>query len=832
MKVIFMFILLISCSKDPSVDSSSSKDDSYSRVSKTLGIIDQALASISNSNSNSGTASISGILKLSSSTCETSERDDGISCTENGSPCLDGEKLDQADESYSQANAYCLTSFNTYSPDSSRGVLHLAKGFLCIAESEGVFDSLSAEGDTDSKSGLDFTIQYTPGGDNCFGESEEVVTKLLDGQTSYSLTDVTIAAEQLSGVSGVFDYKLTFSISSENSTLYVKNNSDIVAALFIDGDNAWSISLDLNEGELRFENIDSRYRRVRLLAEGTVDSDGIFSNIDYLSGWKIEYCEGNTNYWSEFTSFFGSDNKGFVGNVIRNDSYNSTDCDNVSADPNDNQFTYVTRYNCNGGDCDRLPSIETSERGINNLIGDNISTAVTALNSSANPLDFFSVGLNNIFNPGWAQMSEAPIVGRDSFAEAWTGEEMIIWGGNNGDGSLNTGALYNPDNDSWTEMPTTNAPSPRGDLENGGLFISYTDSEDNIKNQFFVFGGGCVSEAYYNHGSRVSNLDGGLYDIDSNSWSYLTTVDAPGGRPYVQRAWTGEKVIVYGGNHGLDPLPEVTGEITQQNIQDAVEAQAGSSECPDYSSGILNIGSDSYVEANPVIAHLYDPVNESWSEITEVDAPTQRKHESIVWTNDQLFIFGGAFEHGTGSDDLYNSSLLFDETYFLDPTSGGTWELLSNNSYTPSEREFAPAVFNGRYVFLINGIYVTEADSYTIASGGGIFDTQTNSWIEMSTSGAPTSFTSIVWSGTHLIAYGGMTINSTFASASITSEVYLYDLAKDEWTSVSLPSFYETRSGARGVWADDRLLMWGGVSEPFTTTSENFLSSGLIYFPN
>ena len=43
----------------------------------------------------------------------------------------------------------------------------------------------------------------------------------------------------------------------------------------------------------------------------------------------------------------------------------------------------------------------------------------------------------------------------------WTGSEMIVWGGGNNSGNLDTGGRYNPATDSWTPTATINAPSAR-----------------------------------------------------------------------------------------------------------------------------------------------------------------------------------------------------------------------------------------------------------------------------------------------------------------------------------------------------------------------------------
>ncbi len=44
----------------------------------------------------------------------------------------------------------------------------------------------------------------------------------------------------------------------------------------------------------------------------------------------------------------------------------------------------------------------------------------------------------------------------------WTGSEMIVWGGSDGSGPVNTGARYRPDKDVWVSMTTSGAPIRAG----------------------------------------------------------------------------------------------------------------------------------------------------------------------------------------------------------------------------------------------------------------------------------------------------------------------------------------------------------------------------------
>ena len=62
---------------------------------------------------------------------------------------------------------------------------------------------------------------------------------------------------------------------------------------------------------------------------------------------------------------------------------------------------------------------------------------------------------------GGTSVTNAPDA-RELHTAVWTGSEMIVWGGVNITGYLNTGGRYNPGTDSWTDIGTTGAPSARG----------------------------------------------------------------------------------------------------------------------------------------------------------------------------------------------------------------------------------------------------------------------------------------------------------------------------------------------------------------------------------
>jgi hypothetical protein len=74
-------------------------------------------------------------------------------------------------------------------------------------------------------------------------------------------------------------------------------------------------------------------------------------------------------------------------------------------------------------------------------------------------------GLYDPVGNAWTGATVAPgatLTARSLPAAVWTGREMVIWGGHDAGGPMNTGARYSPATDTWLgTIPTTGAPSGR-----------------------------------------------------------------------------------------------------------------------------------------------------------------------------------------------------------------------------------------------------------------------------------------------------------------------------------------------------------------------------------
>jgi len=184
----------------------------------------------------------------------------------------------------------------------------------------------------------------------------------------------------------------------------------------------------------------------------------------------------------------------------------------------------------------------------------------------------------------WAPMStmgQPPP--RFAHTVVWTGSKMIVWGGAGGPGGVNvlgSGGIYDPEADTW--MPTNGAGSPPARRYHGAawsgtqmLVWGGTDSLDWFNDgvtfdptgtpqgvwirststsgapeqrermtvvstgpSFLVWGG-------WNGGPNVNT--GGVLDAASNEWTATTTEGAPGPRADHASVWAGNHLVVWGG---------------------------------------------------------------------------------------------------------------------------------------------------------------------------------------------------------------------------------------------------------------------------------------------
>ena len=192
----------------------------------------------------------------------------------------------------------------------------------------------------------------------------------------------------------------------------------------------------------------------------------------------------------------------------------------------------------------------------------------------------------------WHYLAKSGMTARDDPRAVWTGTKMIVWGGRDEDGQTNDGGRYDPVTDSWLSVSLLGAPEAREDHT-----MVWTGKE------MIVWGGWNGNDEARNY-----NLLGRRYDPATDTWTPIATAGQPQLREDHAAIWTGTEMFVWGGvvRDGTPPKRHRLGT-----------------------------------------GGRYDPATDTWRPITLVGAPSAREDGVVVWTGDEMIVWGGR-----GDDDL------------------------------------------------------------------------------------------------------------------------------------------------------------------------------------
>ncbi len=212
----------------------------------------------------------------------------------------------------------------------------------------------------------------------------------------------------------------------------------------------------------------------------------------------------------------------------------------------------------------------------------------------------------------------------------WTGSEMIVWGGSGDGGLLNTGGKYNPNTDSWTSVSITNAPQARTSHT-----AVWTGSD------MIIWGGRDGSTTYFDTGGR--------YDPNTDSWTDIATDNAPESRGYHTAVWTSSEMVVWGGysydgntEHFWDtggrynPNTNSWTTITTTNAPDGREFHTAV-----WTGGEMIVWGG-YNRSKLNTGGRYNLSTDSWIPISTTNAPSVRFGHCAVWTGSEMTVWGGS----------------------------------------------------------------------------------------------------------------------------------------------------------------------------------------------
>jgi len=272
----------------------------------------------------------------------------------------------------------------------------------------------------------------------------------------------------------------------------------------------------------------------------------------------------------------------------------------------------------------------------------------------------------------WRIVADSPLTERSGHLAAWTGSEMLIWGGHR----MNyieppDGAAYDPARDRWREIadgPLEWRPNATSVWTGTEWVIAITDGREertdaaaydpaaNIWRSLpsLAAPSGTEKDLVWTGDQLVLNEQGGtLQRLPPDAEEWIAVDALPGGFPIVGRVtWTGEQVIGIAQQYVGTQQPRYRSFLVSWDAA----SEAWQSLAPAEQSWSLNDSKLVWADGRAVALGsdlAYDVASKTW---WAMPTPTwdDRYYAVILWAGDRLFVWGGgegdeipaAFEDG------------------------------------------------------------------------------------------------------------------------------------------------------------------------------------------
>ncbi len=387
--------------------------------------------------------------------------------------------------------------------------------------------------------------------------------------------------------------------------------------------------------------------------------------------------------------------------------------------------------------------------------------------------------------------------GRSFHSGVWTGTEMIVWGGCvSGECEIltNTGGRYDPASDSWTPTSNEDAPSKRVNHS-----MIWTGAE------MVVWGGF----------SFLPVFTGGIYNPATDHWTNVFFSNTPGARDGHTAVWTGTEMIIWGGREfGIGVTPSgarcdlSTQSCTETTFTNAPAARAFHTALWTGSEmivwgGCATDGCDAYLNSGG----RYDPVADSWTTVTQTNAPPSRFAHSAIFSGSEMIVWGGFPATNTGG------------RYDL---AADTWSTTSLAG-APGARYRHTGIWSGTEMIIWGGF-----DGTNLFGDGARYNPASDSWSPVSNTSAPAPRWehTAVWTDSEMIVWGGCADGPC-------NEHHLtggrYNPVSDSWVPTNSVEFVPfARTLHTAVWSGSEMLIWGGwqdFSSEMTNTGARYCAT-------
>lgn len=274
----------------------------------------------------------------------------------------------------------------------------------------------------------------------------------------------------------------------------------------------------------------------------------------------------------------------------------------------------------------------------------------------------------------------------------------------------------------------------------GGIVFGHTSAEAALTNSGFV------AQSAFSVGQ---------------TWTPITDTSAPTARSSATTVWTGTEWIIWGGMNAKGVAVR------------------------------LNTGA------------RYNPTTNSWTAMSNTNAPTARTGHSAVWTGTQMWVFGGRV--GVGIGTLTNTGAIY-------TPATDTWTALPSTN-APSAREGHTATWFGTGMLVCGG-----TDATGVIGAAGRLNDGATAWITPATMGARKNHTAVA-NGNYVFVWGG---EDNAGTELLTGE--RFDILTGLWISTNTTNCASARRNHSAAAAGGQVYIWGGYD-----STGAVLNSGAIY---
>ena len=346
---------------------------------------------------------------------------------------------------------------------------------------------------------------------------------------------------------------------------------------------------------------------------------------------------------------------------------------------------------------------------------------------------------------GWRKLPAAPLRSRHGASAVWTGREMVVWGGawraGNASIWLDDGAAYDPAGDRWRRIAKSPL-EPRSDA-----VIAWTGKD-------VLIWGGQKQGTETGFGDEWD--DGALYDPARDSWKPMADWPLAH-RYGARAVWTGTRLVVWGGasaEAGQEPPPLADGAAYDPGANkwtkmpagplagriDPLGAGHGGDALLAWGPGPVQNGQRAALSDSAV----YDPAHNRWTPAAAVPPPPDR-----TWCLDppgcvgvdtgRRVVFAG---QGLAWDPALNRWAPIAPSPLADPYLGG-----KATAWTGSK----VMVWGGG-----NARGPADAPPASVSPNGAAYDPAADRWDPLPPAPlAARAAASAVWTGREFIVWGG-----------------------------------------------------------------------------